>query len=69
MRSKSPVLVLGLTALVGAGGCGPRKDPVADAGPDFAIGDSSGETVAKVILTSLVGPKPGTAADERRDVN
>ena len=31
--------------------------------------DSSGETVAKVILTSLVGPKPGTAADERRDVN
>src|SRR5215213_8491501 len=48
MRSKSWVLVFGLTALVGAGGCGPRRDPVADAGPDFAIADSSGEAVRMI---------------------
>ena len=31
--------------------------------------DSSGEQVAKVILHSLVGPKPGSASDVRGDVN
>jgi hypothetical protein len=48
MRSKSSVLVVALTALVGGGGCGPRKDPVADAGADFAIADSPGEAVRAI---------------------
>ncbi|MDQ3341731.1 MAG: DUF4442 domain-containing protein [Myxococcota bacterium] len=31
--------------------------------------DASGETVAQVILHSLVGPKPGSASDRGSDVN
>jgi acyl-coenzyme A thioesterase PaaI-like protein len=31
--------------------------------------DESGEVVAKAVLHSLVGPKPGAAGHDRRDVN
>jgi hypothetical protein len=43
MRRKILVLMLGLTALAGGWGCGPRRDAPSDGAVDFAIGDSPGE--------------------------
>jgi hypothetical protein len=31
--------------------------------------DASGEQVARAVLHSLVGPKPGSTGTDRRDVN
>jgi len=46
----------------------PRSSQRAQLDVPVALRDASGDVVAKVILRSLVGPKPG-ATDERRDVN
>ena len=47
----------------------PRSSTRAQYEVPVTLRDSSGEQVAKVILHSLVGPKPGTAGDVRGDVN
>lgn len=46
----------------------PRSSARAQYDVPVTLRDASGEDVARVILHSLVGPKPGTPAD-RRDVN
>jgi acyl-coenzyme A thioesterase PaaI-like protein len=46
----------------------PRTSARAQYRVPVTLRDDSGEDVAKVVLHSLVGPKPGTAVD-RRDVN
>lgn len=46
----------------------PRTSARAQFEVPVTLRDSSGDEVAKVVLHSLVGPKPGTAND-RRDVN
>src|SRR6185503_15141567 len=46
----------------------PRTSNRAQYDVPVTLRDTSGDDVAKVILRSLVGPKPG-ATDERRDVN
>lgn len=46
----------------------PRSSARAQYDVPVTLRDASGDDVAKVILRSLVGPKPG-ATDERRDVN
>ena len=47
----------------------PRSSTRAQYDVPVTLRDSSGEQVAKVILHSLVGPKPGTGNDVRGDVN
>ena len=46
----------------------PRTSARAAYDVPVSLRDASGEEVAKAVLHSLVGPKPGTASD-RRDVN
>jgi len=47
----------------------PRSATRAQYDVPVSLRDASGEEVAKVILHSLVGPKPGTVSDTRGDVN
>ena len=47
----------------------PRTSVRAQYDVPVTLRDTSGETVAKVILHSLVGPKPGAAGDAAHDVN
>ncbi len=47
----------------------PRTSVRAQYEVPVTLRDTSGEEVAKVILHSLVGPKPGSAAEARADVN
>lgn len=47
----------------------PRTSTRAQYDVPVSLRDSSGEEVAKVVLRSLVGPKPGSAAESRADVN
>lgn len=47
----------------------PRSSVRAQYEVPVILRDTSGEEVAKVILHSLVGPKPGSAAGARADVN
>lgn len=47
----------------------PRTSARAQYDVPVTLRDATGDTVAKVILHSLVGPKPGSASDRRGDVN
>lgn len=47
----------------------PRTSARAQYDVPVILRDATGDTVAKVILHSLVGPKPGSASDRRGDVN
>ena len=47
----------------------PRTAQRAQYDVPVTLRDASGDTVAKVVLHSLVGPKPGSASDRGSDVN
>jgi acyl-coenzyme A thioesterase PaaI-like protein len=47
----------------------PRSSARAAYDVPVTLRDASGEVVAKAVLHSLVGPKPGAAGHDRRDVN
>ena len=61
-KARGPITAVGESPV-------PRSATRAHYEVPVVLRDSSGEQVAKVILHSLVGPKPGTGSDVGRDVN
>lgn len=61
-KARGPITAIGEPPI-------PRTANRAQYEVSVTLRDASGDTVAQVILRSLVGPKPGTVADRGTDVN
>ena len=61
-KARGPITAIGEPPI-------PRSATRAQYDVPVTLRDASGDTVAQVILHSLVGPKPGSASDRVSDVN
>jgi acyl-coenzyme A thioesterase PaaI-like protein len=61
-KARGPITAIGEPPI-------PRTATRAQYDVPVTLRDAAGDTVAQVILHSLVGPKPGTASDRTSDVN